>query len=156
MTTNLDLDKMAFRFFKTFAQYEYALKVLGYVSAGPRKQAEPNWDKFSNEVGGLIMDSSNEKTTKAINYIQNHPPKRQVLEDEGISWENVSSSDKSPQMLFSHIRRIRNNLYHGGKFHSRWIAPDRSKELIESALIILEALQKEHAELSEAIQGNRA
>lgn len=150
------LDNLAFRFFKLFAQYEYALKAMQYARSGARGQAEPEWDRFSTEVGRLVLAEPTEELLNAINYLFDHPPKRQVLNDGVLSWQNVDAVERSPQALFSHIRRVRNNLYHGGKFNGRWFDPDRSEELISKSLLILEALQAQHDQLAEAIHGNHA
>ena len=48
---NSELDRLAFDLFKLFAQYEYALKAMGYGRAKKAGQAEPDWDRFANEVG---------------------------------------------------------------------------------------------------------
>ena len=116
-----ELDALAFSFFKLFAQYEYALKVMAYAHAGRQQQAEIDWDRFANEVGAAIMNNDNPAVVQARQHILDHPPKRQVWVDGAVAWETISSEDRSPQSLFSHIRRVRNNLYHGGKFNGRWI-----------------------------------
>ena len=149
-----DLDNLAFCFFKLFAQYEYALKAMQYARSGAGGQAEPEWDRFSNEIGRLVLDEPNGELRDAINYLFDHPPKKQILKDGIISWQVVKTEERSPQILFSHIRRVRNNLYHGGKFNGRWLDPDRSEELISRSLLILKALQKQHDQLAEVIHGN--
>jgi hypothetical protein len=51
-------------------------------------------------------------------HILDEPPKKQGPNGENkIVWLDVAANDKSAQALFSHIRRMRNNLYHGGKFN---------------------------------------
>lgn len=154
MTQNLD--NLAFCFFKLFAQYEYALKAMGYARSGIGGQAEPEWDKFSNEIGRLVLEKPHEELLDAINYLFDHPPKKQILNAGELSWQSVNTKEHTPQMLFSHIRRVRNNLYHGGKFNGRWFDPDRSEELISKSLLVLQALQVQHAELADAIHGNHA
>jgi hypothetical protein len=153
---NSDLDRLAFRFFKLFAQYEYALKAMGYGSAGKKGQAEPTWDRFANEIGIRIMAVNEEPVATARQYILEQPPKRQIWVGGAVEWEVVGNSDKSVQALFGHLRRVRNNLYHGGKFNGRWIDPDRSRELIGNSLLILEALLERDDRLQEAIHGNAA
>jgi len=149
-----DLDNLAFCFFKLFAQYEYALKAMQYARSGVGGQAEPEWDRFSNEIGRLVMDEASGELLDAISYLFDHPPKKQILKDRVLFWQSVETAERSPQILFSHIRRVRNNLYHGGKFNGRWFDPDRSEELISKSLLILRALQEKHDDLAEAIHGN--
>ncbi|MAR71000.1 MAG: hypothetical protein CME78_02060 [Halomonas sp.] len=107
-------------------------------------------------MGCLVLDEPNGELRDAINYLFDHPPKKQILKDKILSWQVVNTEERSPQILFSHIRRVRNNLYHGGKFNGSWLDPDRSEELISRSLLILQALQEQHDELAEAIQGNHA
>ncbi len=135
-----DLENLAFCFFKLVAQYEYALKAMQYARSGAGGQAEPEWDRFSNEVGRLILDEPNGELRDAINYLFDNPPSKQILKDEVLSWQVVNTEERSPQILFSHIRRVRNNLYHGGKFNGSWFDPDRSEELISKSLLILQTL----------------
>lgn len=151
-----DLDNLAFSFFKLFAQYEYALKAMQYARTGTGGQAEPEWDRFSNEIGRLVLGEADGDLLDAINYLFDNPPKKQILQDGVLSWQNVNTTERSPQILFAHIRRVRNNLYHGGKFNGRWFDPDRSEELISKSLLVLQALQEQHGDLAEAIHGNHA
>lgn len=148
-----DLDKLAFAFFKLFAKYEYALKAIGYGLAGRKQAAEADWDRFSTEVGIRLLSVIDEDVKAAVQYIFEKPPKRQVWINNAVNWEVVPNDERSAQILFSHIRRARNNLYHGGKFGSTWIDPDRSQELLKSGIVVLNALVLLDASLSEAIHG---
>ncbi|MBX3620638.1 MAG: hypothetical protein KF891_11735 [Rhizobacter sp.] len=148
-----DLDKLAFAFFKLFAKYEYALKAMGYGLAGPKQSAEADWDRFSTTVGVKVLSVTDAEVKAAIQYIFQKPPKRQVWVNDAVNWEVVPNGERSAQILFSHIRRARNNLYHGGKFGSQWIDPDRSQELLETSILILNALVLLDAALAEAIYG---
>ena len=93
-------------------------------------------------------------TVGARQYLFDQPPKLQVWVDGSVQWAQMNTSERSVQALFGNIRRVRNNLYHGGKFNGRWIDPDRSRELIGKTLIILTALVERDASLKEAIHGN--
>jgi hypothetical protein len=151
---NSELDHLAFDLFKLFAQYEYALKAMGYGRARKEGQAEPDWDRFANEVGCLVMALEDPSIVNARRYLFDHPPKRQVWVDGAVQWAPVSTSERTAQALFGNVRRVRNNLYHGGKFNGRWFDPDRSRDLIGHALIILRALVERDPKLKEAIQYN--
>lgn len=149
-----NLDETAFGFFKLFAQFEYALKALGYGRAGNADTAEADWDRFANAAGGALLREEAPAIVAARNYLFDHPPRRQVWIGGAVYWRTVSNSERSPQILFAHIRRVRNNLYHGGKFNGRWIEPDRSEELITTALLLLQHLQRTDAELRDVLDGN--
>ena len=148
-----ELNNLAFAFFRLFAQFEYALKAMGYGRAGNRQAAEADWDRFANEVGARLFAATDPDILRAMQYIFEHPPKRQVWIEGAVQWEVVNNGERSAQILFAHIRRTRNNLYHGGKFGSRWIDPDRSHELLRSSHLILQALVPLDEKLSEAIHG---
>ncbi|WP_227642261.1 hypothetical protein, partial [Klebsiella pneumoniae] len=150
------LDFLAFQFFKLFAQYEYALKAMGYAKSGRDDSVQLDWDGFSNDIGCLVLVDAEFPLQHAIDYIFDEPPRKQVLEDGKINWRKVNADQRSPQILFSHIRRVRNNLYHGGKFNAHWLQPERSDLLVKNSLIVLRALQGKHDGLAEAIRENRA
>lgn len=149
-----ELDQLAFRFFQLFAQYEYALKTMGYGRAANADAAEADWDRFANDVGVLLVRDKDPDVVAARTYLFENPPKRQVWVNGSVAWAAVPHNERSAQILFAHIRRVRNNLYHGGKFNGRWIEPDRSAELISKSLTLLERLVKSDVRLLEAIQGN--
>lgn len=152
MPTNLD--QLAFQFFKLFAQYEYALKVMGYGRAINAGLAEADWDRFANELGITLLQDEENEVVLARNYLFEHPPKRQVWVNRNVEWSTVPNTERSAQILFAHIRRVRNNLYHGGKFNSRWIDPDRSEQLISKSLLLLQHLLNKNVPLHEAIHEN--
>jgi hypothetical protein len=81
--------------------------------------AEPDWNRFANEVGVQVAESRDAEVVDARRYLFEFPPKRQVWRDNQVQWEAVPNVERTPQILFSHIRRVRNNLYHGGKFNGR-------------------------------------
>lgn len=152
MSTNLD--QLAFQFFKLFAQCEYALKAMGYGRATNAGLAEADWDRFANELGIALLQDEEQEVVLARNYLFEHPPKRQVWVNEHVEWSTIPNTERSAQILFAHIRRVRNNLYHGGKFNSRWIAPDRSEKLISRSLLLLQHLVNKNALLEYAIHEN--
>jgi hypothetical protein len=134
---NLELDRLACKFFKLFAQYESSLKEIGYFRSDRNDQPEVDWDRFVNEkIGSDFLQKLDNKYELAM-YILENPPMRQVVENGQIIWKEVSSSEKSVQALFGYIRRIRNNLHHGAKFNGTWFDPERSQKLISNALEIL-------------------
>lgn len=149
-----ELDQLAYRFFKLFAQCEYALKAMGYGRAGNANAAEADWDRFANEVGIALIQEQSEDVVEARTYLLEKPPKRQVWVNGSVDWTVVPNNERSAQILFAHIRRVRNNLYHGGKFNGRWIDPDRSEELISKSLLLLQHLVNTNVLLREAVQSN--
>ncbi len=136
---NEALDKLAFSFFKLFAQYESSMKECGFFRVDKRGQIILDWDRFANEVIGQNFRDDLGKDASAANYILHDPPMKQSINAEGkIIWKKVPNNDKTVQTLFGHICRIRNNLFHGAKFNDTWFDPERSKTLLEKGLLILE------------------
>lgn len=135
--SNLELDELACKFFKLFAQYESSLKEQGYFRTDRLNQPEADWDRFVNEKIGTDFLQKLEKKSALAEYILEYPPMKQVVNEGKIIWQEVSNSERSVQTLFGHIRRIRNNLHHGAKFNDTWFAPERSQKLISNALEIL-------------------
>lgn len=133
-----NLDSLAFRFFKLFAQYEFTLKERCYFQADRSGNVIVDWNRFANqEIGMHFMDELG-ALRLAAEYILDQPPKRQVVEEGRVVWADVPTTDKSVQALFGHISRVRNNLFHGAKFNGTWFDPKRSELLLTHSLSILE------------------
>jgi hypothetical protein len=138
MQTNRHLDRLAFRFFQLFAQYEATMKERDYFNARSGR-IEPDWNRFANEVVGARFKQEPGTISESVNYILQHPPMRQAVNDDRkIIWQEVSNDDQSVQALFGHICRMRNNLFHGAKFNGTWFNPKRSETLLNHGLVILE------------------
>lgn len=136
--TDSYLDNLAFRFFKLFAQYESTMKERGFFKVNKPGQILVDWDRFANEIVGGNFRNDLAKHASAADYILQNPPMRQAVNSEGkIIWKEVPNNDSSVQMLFGHICRVRNNLFHGAKFNGTWFDPERSKLLLENSLLVL-------------------
>jgi hypothetical protein len=130
-----EFDKLICSFVKLFAMYEYKIKDLTYWTANNENTTfKIDWDKFVNEK--IFLNDQEKEDIKTL-YITNHPPMKQVVKDDELQWKSVSSRDKSKIALFGHIRRVRNNLYHGGKFDDSWEHRKRNIKLISDAVNIL-------------------
>lgn len=131
------LDLLAFEFFKTFARFEYALKATGYHTG--EGDAHPDWNRFAKTLDALFVEKHAGGLDEAIRYLQENPPKKQVIADGKLVWKEVSDNSPPAKKLLLSIRRVRNNLFHGGKFNGHWFAPERSERLLNSSLHVLEA-----------------
>lgn len=139
---SVDLDQLAFSFFKLFAQYESTLKENGFFQADKSGNVFVDWDRFANEVVGKNFKAELGALALSAEYILDQPPKKQVADGGKIVWADVPATDKSVQILFGHICRVRNNLFHGAKFNGTWFDPERSKALLTHALAVLEYFRK--------------
>ena len=136
------LDLLAFRFFKLFARYESRLKEQQYFKVVHGSDIELEWDRFARDVIGKNFLDLLGSSRFAAEYILEHPPKRQSVGHHGrIEWTDVPATDKSVQALFGHLRRMRNNLFHGAKFGDDWVDPERSEKLLSSGLAVLEVFK---------------
>ncbi|NRB36456.1 MAG: hypothetical protein HRU31_17335, partial [Rhodobacteraceae bacterium] len=125
--------------FRTFAQFEYCLKVTGYCVGGRDDAANPDASRFSRELPPL-SEQAGEDVVEAISYILRRSPKKQVYVDEVLQWRDVASqAENENDLIFLYVRRVRNNLFHGGKFNGRFFDPVRSKEFLECSITILMA-----------------
>ena len=141
------LNELASELFMLFARCEYALKCLGFIKAYKNGMFELDWDAFSNLYGAIVFNGTSLDISDSVEYLLNCPPQRQIIGPDGkFSWAAVSNSDHSVQALFGHVRRVRNNLFHGGKFggeRSEWVEVDRSYKLINAALTVLKEISRQ-------------
>ena len=129
---------IASEFFFLFARYEYALKTSGRFNRR-RQNAEADWSFFATELDSLFDKNSSKELRSAVDYFLAHPPKKQIIAVNNLQWDNTPPNAKSElDLLFAYIRRVRNNLFHGGKFKGRFFAdPERSEDLIQHGTTIL-------------------
>jgi hypothetical protein len=141
------LPRNALPFFVFFARFDYALKRAGYLKEG--RQAEASWDKFAKDLGEPFLKAV-DASGKARELLA-EPPRKQVVKSGHLDWEPAKPIKEVVQ-LFVSIRRVRNNLFHGGKFPSLGTLcvavpdrddRDRGEQLINQAQKVLEmALEK--------------
>lgn len=142
-------------FFVLFARFEYAMKAAGVRQVRKSGAVEADWSKLADDVGCDLLTSSDTAIIKSCDYLLRKPPKRQDLKNETLVWSDVPANQGSDKKdLFVYIRRVRNNLFHGGKFKGRYLAdPERSSQLIRASTIVLNAVLKLHPQLLEAFKG---
>lgn len=131
-----DLDALAVKMFQTFSRFEYALKAAGLHTA----RAEPDWRRFAGTVVELFDQPNSEQLAEAIEFLIQHPPKKQVILNGRLDWSDIPPTANShADRVLQYVRRVRNNLFHGGKFNGHWFAPDRSEPLLRHSLTVLDA-----------------
>lgn len=138
-------------FFSLFARFEYAMKAARFRRRENGRIALL-WNDLADSVREKITNSSNEALQKAIEYILSQPPKKQDLVNDELKWvESPANRGDNIHDLFVYICRVRNNLFHGGKFHGKYLSdPERSLELMECSSVILNACIELNHELNEA------
>lgn len=132
-------EKLVLVFLYAFSRFEYALKRSGYHGQDG-KVAQADWDRFENALTGL-PPADLAPVLALGDYTLAKPPKKQVVKGGGLNWEDSAPTASEIKTLIIYVRRIRNNLFHGGKFpegHVHDVA--RDTDLLRSGVSVLKAL----------------
>jgi len=144
----IEVDKdLLLNFFLTFSCFEFALKNSGlYKPPRPNDdpntgyRAKPDWDRFALSLRRKFQIGSPPQLAEACEYLLLNPPWREVVANGALVWDAAAESNAltDVEKLVCYIRRVRNNLFHGGKFSTSH-TPDRRRnaELMEYSLVIL-------------------
>lgn len=149
------LHALAFEFFQEFARCEYCLKAVGLLEP-KRRDPTADWGAFAAEVRPVI-ESPDASLSPAIDYYLQHPPKKQALVNDALTWvDSVPNHNCQAELVLRLVCRVRNNLFHGGKFNGNWFAPQRSEELLSYGIQILRAAVAGHEKVRKARAGSAA
>jgi hypothetical protein len=95
-----------------------------------------DWRKYACSVADLVT-----KNKEAVALLQSEPPKKQVVSDGRLAWSAdryTGSFDLA--RIFDLVRRVRNNLFHGGKFPEGPEADiSRDQKLLDAGIVIMQA-----------------
>jgi len=132
--------ELIINFFLRFARAEYSLKRAGYVIGGENK-VDADWNKFASDMQHEFNPEAFEELSFAVKYLLDNPPKKQILTDGTLDWtDSGCGSNNDLPCLLVLVRRVRNNLFHGGKFPLRPIPEvSRNEILLHCSLVILVA-----------------
>jgi hypothetical protein len=129
----------AIEFFATFSRAEYTLKRHGYcfMRGG---QLVVDWNRFADEMPMFVQAIRQHGFAQTL---LDTPPKKQIIDQNGLlDWQDAQPIGENIRRLFEMIRRVRNNLFHGGKFHAD-LNTDTSRSvnlLRESTWVIYRAI----------------
>lgn len=124
-------------FFATFSRFEYALKEAGMVRAGRNNAAMPDWEA----VKSLLRDDDTTHVIDAAGILLEAPPRRQVWLEEQLKWDRTGSAGARTDDVVESLKRVRNNLFHGGKWRPEtYELSTRSEELVRAAHAVLDQL----------------
>lgn len=136
--SRMDFDReLAFKFFVVFSLFEHALKEAGFRSVGQNDSVEPSWESFAQSINGQFDPSADPELCTAVSYLLGNPTKKQVFRNNRLTFiETQRPNVSDTEWLSLLIRRVRNNLFHGGK-----VSYDRHRDtlLIQFSIIILES-----------------
>src|SRR5262245_56862424 len=138
----LNLDpQLACEFLAIFARLEYALKAGGFAK-GDAGYVEPRWDDFDLSIDARFNGLKSDDLKHAVDYLLAQPPKKQVLVGNRIEWRDAppDAGLSTTKRVLLMVRRVRNNLFHGGKF----LPPEggdngRDERLVRHSLVVLTA-----------------
>jgi len=135
-----DQRDLVIRFFACFSRFEYALKAAGWVCAGKGDAAEPDW----NRVVGQLKQADQPERERVLGragLLLSEPPRKQVFQNRKLSWREPGKSGDESRRLIDALKRVRNNLFHGGKYNPDGVyLSNRAVKLIEAANSVLDAL----------------
>ena len=131
--------QLAWQFFVFFSRFEYALKRCPQYL---KENAGAHWDRFAEDQNPAFDPGGSPELTAAIDYFKSTPPMKQTKTNGLLDWASPTpyNNEKLLPWLLMQVRRVRNNLFHGGKFPGFPInEPSRDRELIGNAIAILGA-----------------
>lgn len=137
-----DLDELAHQMFRQFSRMEYALKAAGRLKR-PDGDAYADWVGFGAEIDQDFSEllPADDVLRDAVEYLREHPPKKQMACNGNLVWRDVAATaPNDTAVLLLYVARVRNNLFHGGKYGGQWIDPERSEELLSRCVTILERI----------------
>ena len=145
----IDDPKLVWRFFLAFSRFEYALKCSGYLRQDRNGAVFADWQRFALTHRQTFVADQNDEVRIACNYFTKRPPRQQTLIHGVLGWRNSNPLGKTPLLcwLVTMVARVRNNLFHGGKFPWR-VDPVRNSTLVRHALVLLDAF----ADLDEPVK----
>ncbi len=156
--------RLARDFFVAFARFEYALKATGFVNEG-EAYAKPNWELWAKDGGRRCAFTASlqnpqaeieQRARAAYDYISNAPPKKQKWDatKKQLYWDDTCPLQGGTELekMVDALKRIRNNLFHGGKFLTADSPAEpaalRNKTLVMHGLAVLESLLTLDTDLS--------
>lgn len=153
----VDFDrKLIFKFFTVFSLFEYALKKTQYKRSNNGK-VEATWDDFARDISLQFHPRRGSQLESSVNYLMTNPTAKQILDaNNQLSFEysvvRPTSITNDVVWLSLVIRRVRNNLFHGGKFGYR---RPRDPNLINHSLVILESWAHLHPDVEWELENAR-
>lgn len=102
------------------------------------------------DMGGILDGLQYPDLLEAIEYLLGNPPQVQKLTDGGLEFQPVDlTGDTRGAMALEAAKRVRNNLFHGGK-HTGHSPEGRDSRLVRSALTVLHHCLTEDPDLAAA------
>lgn len=134
--SHAELPPHAIKLLATFLRFEFALKEAGF---GPENgDAQVEWGRVTKQLGAAFF--ARIKESGQADTLIHKPPKKQITRGHSLEWEHKAPPETTSE-LFEAVRRIRNNLVHGGKSGDPEYDPDdphRNETLTREAQWVVE------------------
>ncbi len=138
-------------FLFVFSRFEFALKQAGFlVSSQAGADAKPDWTCFAKRISAAYKSDDRPELRAAVEFLlsSNSAPRKQVVQSDGtLGWERTQTQRRDIDWVLILVRRVRNNLFHGGKYVGSFSELASDPKLIESSLIVLDACLDWHDEV---------
>jgi hypothetical protein len=134
------------KFFLTFSRFEFALKNSGFYVKRRKTplpyEARPDWDSFAQRLKDVFHTDATPRLRDACDHLLYNPPWREgVVSENTLGWDTTAEDERLSEIerLLLYVRRVRNNLFHGGKFSPQpELETVRNAALLEDSLVILQ------------------
>jgi hypothetical protein len=125
-----------------FSRFEYCLKRTPGYASGNEDGVQAKWDKFASDHHRFFNPQKTKQLTEAVEFLVKQPPCKQIFNNGALDWKPVEYQ-KAPLLLqlVNSVKRVRNNLFHGGKFPIPTGSVEdvgRNVRLLQSSITILE------------------
>ena len=143
---------LAIDFFVTFSRMEYALKQIGFLVPSSA-DATADWPRLGRDLDAAFAAVADPEVVDARNYLLTDPPKKQVRSGTGTAWRLTQQREKGLELLLVYVKRVRNNLFHGGKASvADEVERTRNRDLVRHSLAVLNACLALHPDLSRVFE----
>lgn len=132
------------------------VKRSSFLRRAASGQADADWERYAPSLQGQFAGVKDVEFLKAIEFLKRQPPKKQVVGASGdIEWSATNQgSQTDAQYVFVLVRRIRNNLFHGGKYPMAPVTDvARNRRLLESAIVVMMQCLRLSKTVREAFEG---
>lgn len=131
-------DPMAYQFLRTFARAEFAMKgIARYCRGDEGRGASADWDELARQASAAL-EAALPSHPHWQTLMLDAPPQKEVVRG------GVAVFDARPlgggtngEQLLQAVRRVRNNLFHGGKEQGERY-PGHDADLVAASLEIIE------------------
>lgn len=127
-------EKLVINFFFYFSRFEHALKIKDFKKLDGRQRyiIGADWPTFI-ETLHIPYPSGSTLLNDAVDFICNNPVKRQKAD---LSWETATPiAPVSFSSALNEVPKIRNNLFHGGKYNRP--DKDRDTKLLAYSIVLI-------------------